>query len=300
MSYQLELRHLKYFLAVANELHFRKAAEQLYISQPGLSKQIKELENSLGIPLFERHNRKVALTTAGEYLKTELKLNLHALEQTLHHAKLLDDGQIGELRLGYVGSAMQEIIPNLLQKFKDNLPKIRYSLKEMDNQNQIEALLKNEIDVGFVRMDQVPQGLFTFPVLNEAFCLVLPDYYIWNDKDSLGLESLKEESFILFDSRYSPSYYAKVMEIFTNSSFQPKISHNTIHAGSIFTLVQKGFGISIVPKSLKAKHFEGVKYVDLDHLPQRTVLLATWRESNRNPLLNSLKQIIQTEYGEVE
>lgn len=300
MSYQLELRHLKYFLAVAEELHFRKAAELLYISQPGLSKQIKELEESLGVVLFERHNRKVALTKAGEFLKSELSLNLQVLEKTLHHSKLLHDGMMGELRFGYVGSAMQEIIPNLLTKFKDKLPKIRYSLKEMDNQNQIEALIKNEIDVGFVRMDQVPQGLFTLPVLKESFCLVLPESYIWNVKENTDLAALKEESFILFDSKYSPSYYAKVMEIFKYSGFHPKISHNTIHAGSIFTLVQKGFGISIVPKSLKAKHFEGIKYVDLDHLPQRTILLATWTESNRNPLLNTLIQIIKTEYTAVD
>ncbi len=293
MSYQLELRHLKYFMVVADELHFRKAAEILYISQPGLSKQIKELEESLGLKLFERNNRNVDLTAAGIFLKEELKGYFSGLEKIINHAKLLNEGIVGELRFGYVGSAMQEIIPNLLLKFKEELPKIQYNFKEMDNQNQIESLVSNHIDIGFMRLDQVPIGLNSFPVLSEPFCLVLPESNLWNISSTNGLRALQEESFILFDPKYSPSYFAKVMDIFKFSGFKPNVTHNTIHASSIFTLVQKGFGISLVPKSLKAEHYQGIRFVDLDYLPQRTVLSAVWSESNRNPILNSLLLILK-------
>jgi DNA-binding transcriptional LysR family regulator len=180
MSYQLELRHLRYFLAVAEDLHFRKAAERLFISQPGLSKQIKELEQHLDLQLFDRHNRKVALTPAGAYLKKELSHYFNGLEQIIEHSKLLDRGMVGNLKLGYVGSAMQQIIPDLLLAFRNLQPKILFSLKEMDNQTQIEGLLSQEIDLAFVRLENLPRGLKTHPVLRESFCLVFAiDLAMW-------------------------------------------------------------------------------------------------------------------------
>ena len=118
MKHQLGLLHLKYFIAVAEDLHFRKAAERLYISQPGLSRQIKQMEDDLGVKLFERHNRKVELTKAGQYLKTEITQHLKDLDRIFNQAKLLNDGIGGDLKFGYVGSAMQDIIPNLLLKFR--------------------------------------------------------------------------------------------------------------------------------------------------------------------------------------
>ena len=156
MSNQLELRHFRYFLAVAKELHYRKAAERLFISQPELSRQIKQMENDLGIVLFERHSRKVRLTEAGEYLKNELALTLINIDDILYHAKLLNDGIDGNLKFGYVGSAMQKVIPELLLKFRNKHPSILFSLTEMDNNKQIQALLKQELDMGFVRMERVP------------------------------------------------------------------------------------------------------------------------------------------------
>ena len=117
------------------------------------------MEEKLGIVLFERHNRKVILTRAGEYLKKELTINLKNIEHTFNHAKLLNDGKRGDLKFGYVGSAMQEIIPSLLVKFKNEYPNIVFSLKEMDNHKQIEGLLSYDLDLGFVRLDRVPKGL---------------------------------------------------------------------------------------------------------------------------------------------
>lgn len=116
ISNQIELRHLHYFLAVAEELHFRKAAEKLFISQPGLSRQIKQLEEELEVKLFERHNRKVALTIAGTYLHKELTQNIKSLNHILDSAKLLQDGRNGNLNFGYVGSAMQQAIPGFIIK----------------------------------------------------------------------------------------------------------------------------------------------------------------------------------------
>jgi len=292
MSYQLELRHLRYFLAVAEDLHFRKAAERLYISQPGLSRQIKELEKNTGIQLFERHNRKVELTKAGHYLKSELGRQFKELEHVIQHAKLLNDGLLGNLRFGYVGSAMQEIIPELLLEFRKKHPNIHFSLKEMDNQRQIDGLFSRNIDIGFVRLEKVPRGLKSYPILKEPFCLVLPKYHPLDAHNFKKLSQLKDESFILFDPKYSPSYYDKFMQIFDESGFVPNITHHTIHSGSIYKLVQNNFGISIVPRSLTADPIKGIKFIELNKIKQRTELSVIWDSNNRNPILASILEMI--------
>ncbi len=288
MSNQLEFRHIKYFLAVAKDLHFRKAAEQLFISQPGLSRQIKQMENDLGFNLFDRNNRKVSLTKPGKYLQTELIKSLKNIEHIFNHAKLLNDGIGGDLKFGYVGSAIQEIIPNLLLQFRKKHPDVVFNLKEMDNQKQIESLLSHDIDVGFVRLERVPRGLEIRPVLKETFCLVLPKNHSITTKKFINLSQFKDEPFILFDPEYSTSYHEKVMQIFDDSGFYPIISHNTIHASSIYKLVENNFGLSIVPKSLQYGYNMNVDFIELNNISQRTTLSIVWDKNNKNPILESL------------
>ncbi|MCI4667735.1 MAG: LysR family transcriptional regulator [Bacteroidia bacterium] len=287
MKHQLEYRHLRYFMAVAEELHFRKAAERLFISQPGLSRQIRDLEETLGVILFERNNRNVQLTPAGNFLKKELKRHFVELDHMITQAKLLHEGSEGSLRFGYVGSAMHLIIPELLASFRQKFPKVHFSLKEMDNQDQIDGLHSHEIDIGFVRFERVPGSLETVAVLNEAFCLVLPKDHPLEPDNFKDISQVKEESFILFDSKYSPSYYEKVMRIFDDGGFSPIVSHNTIHSTSIYKLVEKKFGISIVPRSLLSGHHPEIKFIELNTIPHRTTLSAVWRRDEQSPLLRN-------------
>jgi len=292
MSYQIELRHLRYFLAVAEELHFRKAAEKLFISQPGLSRQIKLLEEELGVVLFERHNRKVVLTKVGVYLKAEVELQLKTLSHTLDNAKLLHDGKKGALKIGYVGSAMQNVIPNLLLSFEKTHPNILFNLKEIDNQKQINGLLDYSLDIGFVRLERVPRALEIKTILKESFCLVLSEEHVINEANFKSLAQFREESFILFDAKYSASYYEKVMQIFDDCGFTPLISHNTIHSSSIFKLVENNFGISIVPKSLAQKRGHHIKFIELDMISQKTTLSVIWNQKNTNPILNDVLALL--------
>jgi len=292
MGYQIELRHLRYFLAVAEELHFRKAAEKLFISQPGLSRQVKLLEEELGVVLFERHTRKVVLTKVGAYLKEEFTLQLKTLSHTLDTAKLLQDGKKGALKIGYVGSAMQDVIPNLLLSFEKNHPNILFNLKEIDNQKQINGLLDYSLDIGFVRLERVPRALEIKTILKESFCLVLPQDHSINELNFSNLGQFKEESFILFDAKYSASYYEKVMQIFDDCGFTPLISHNTIHSSSIFKLVENKFGISIVPKSLAQKRGHHIKFIELDMISQKTTLSVIWNPKNSNPILQDVLELL--------
>lgn len=292
MKHQLEYRHLRYFLAVAEELHFRKAAEKLYISQPGLSRQIKQMEDDLDVKIFERHNRKVKLTPVGKYLQSELTKNLRDLNDIFIHAKLLHDGINGNLKFGYVGSAMQEVIPKILPEFTKKHPNIIFSLNEMDNRSQIEALLNREIDIGFVRLERVPRGLEIKPIFEDTFSLVLPKSHAINPSNFKDLKQLKNESFILFDRSYSESYFEKVMQIFDYSGFTPLVSHNTVNASSIYRLVENNFGVSIVPTSLKLGYDMQIKFIELKNIPQRTTLKIVWNNSNPNPILMNFLNLI--------
>lgn len=288
MSYQIEIRHLKYFLAVAEELHFRKAAEKLFISQPGLSRQIKQMELELGLVLFERTNKKVVLTKAGNYLKDEVTMLLKNLNDSFDHAQLIQEGMEGHISIGYVGSAMQNVIPELLLKIKEDHPKVHYSLREMENPDQIRALMQSEIDLAFVRLDKVPRGLEIRPVFEDTFSLVLPKNHPINKENFQGLKTFEEEAFILFDQSYSPAYYEQVMKIFMQSGFHPIISHNTVHASTIFRLVENNLGISIVPSSLGLGFNMNIKLIELDKIPQKTVLSVAWNPLNRNPILKRI------------
>lgn len=293
MSYQLELRHLRYFLAVAEDLHFKKASEKLFISQPGLSRQIKQLEEILDVELFDRHNRKVVLTPAGGYLKDELNLVFKHLNDSILHAQLLQKGLEGNLSFGYVGSAIHTIIPALLLKFEHDHPEITYSLKEQDNAEQIDSLLNKEIDMGFVRLERVPETLELLPVIHEPFCLVVPDDYPIDNRNFKDLHQFKDEPFILFDESYSPSYHKEIMAIFQNSGFLPKVNHYTIHASSIFRLIENKMGVSIVPRSLTQGYDMKIKFIELQNIPQRTTLSAVWSRNNRNPVLEGLITLVK-------
>lgn len=292
MSYQLELRHFKYFQAVAEELNYRKASEKLFISQPGLSRQIKQMEEILGAPLFERTKRKVELTQAGEFLKEEIDFVLNHLELTKKQVQMIHSGEKGEVRIGFLGSAMQKVIPELLLKMNQHYPGLKTTLEEMSNINQVSALQKDVLDLGFVRLARVPAGLKLKPVFEDTFSVVLPKDHPLNSSNFKGAEQLSEEQFILFSSDYSQLYYDKIMSICEDKGFTPKVSHKSVHAPTIFKLVEKKMGIAIVPSSLRHGFDFDIKFLEIPGISQRTVLSAIWKENNRNPALHNLIRLM--------
>lgn len=295
MSNRLELRHIKYFLAVAKELHFRKAADRLFISQPGLSRQIKQMEIELGIQLFDRHNRKVSLTQAGVYLRDEYQTIIKSLDKVVNHAQLLQKGQEGELKIGYIGSAMHEIIPSFLLNIKKRFPNIHVNFQEMDNQVQTAKILDQDIDIGFVRMDRVPRGMEIRPIFEETFSLVLPKNHPINSNNFKNLSQLKDEPFIMFDSSYSPSYYEKVMQIFDEAGFAPLISHKSVKANTIYRLIENNLGAAIVPTSLQQGYDLDIQFIELTTIKHRTTLQMVWSNMNRNPVLENVLGLVSVD-----
>jgi len=287
MSNQIELRHLTYFLAVAQELHFRKAAEKLFISQPGLSRQIKQMEEILETQLFERNKKKVALTPAGHYLKGEVEYIFNHMEKVERQLKLMGDGNSGEIRIGFLGSAMQQVIPKLLLQIKDEYPKVKTSLEELSNFAQVDAVLNDQLDIGFVRLSRVPSTLEMKIVFTDTFSLVLPERYPMLTREFDGMERFAKEDFILFSQAYSPLYYETIIGICKDAGFAPKISHKSVHAHTIFKLVENHMGISIVPTSLQNGFQMRVKFIELKDIPQRAELSVIWKKEHTNPVLKN-------------
>lgn len=283
MNYQIELRHLHYFRVLAEELHFRKAAERLFISQPGLTRQIKQMEEIYNTSLFERSKRIVKLTEAGQYLKQETDLLFTHIATIHRQMERIAEGKLATLKLGFIGSAVQTILPELLTKLKAKQPLIDVTLNELSNEVQMEMLLKNQLDFGFVRMENFPTSIHTHPILTENFALVIPRNHPLRNKQKITLLDFKEESFILFSKQYSASYYDLVMSIFRDHHFEPKVALRTVNALSIFNLVSQGLGIAIVPSSLKKGYYTDVDFIELTQIPQRTTLYLAWNPQNRNP-----------------
>ena len=279
MSYQVELRHLYYFKTVAEELHFRRAAERLYIAQPGLSRQIKYLEEHFGTSLFLRNKRRVELTSAGRCLLQEVNLvfdQIHYLEKDGKNSKWKIDDFSG----GSNGSAIQAVLPDLLLHLNQEQPEIDISLNELSTSLQLDLLEKFELDIGFVRMGDTPLGMESVPVLQETFSLVVPKR---TGNDQRRLTDFSASPFILFSKEYSGAYYDLVMSIFTDHHFQPKVALKTVNALSIFTLVSRGLGVAIVPSSLRKGYHAAVDFIELSDIPQRTTLSVLWDPRNSNP-----------------
>lgn len=292
MSNQIELRHLTYFLAVAQELHFRKAAEKLFISQPGLSRQIRQMEEILETQLFERNKKKVVLTPAGHYLKKEVEYIFNHLDNVKRQLKLVGDGSNGELRIGFLGSAMQEVVPKLLLQIKEKYPKVKSTLEELSNFAQVDAVLNDQLDMGFVRVSRVPNTLHMKTVYRDTFSLVLPERYPMITREFEGMHQFINDEFILFSQAYSPLYYDTIMSICQDAGFAPKISHKSVHAHTIFKLVENHMGIAIVPTSLQHGFQMRVKFIELKNIPQRAELSVIWKKEHTNPVLKNCMELL--------
>ncbi|MBB5645435.1 LysR family transcriptional regulator [Pedobacter cryoconitis] len=289
---QIELRHLNYFKLLAEELHYRKAAEKLFISQSALSQQIKQLEQCLGHSLFDRNNKRVVLNEAGKLFYKDAVQVIQKMQIAVNNVQLLQKGNTGQLGISFVASAMQSILPVLLKQFNSDCPNIEFHLEELTNKEQLLALEKGDIDLGFMRSNQVGQEMMIKSVYKETFTLVLPADHPMSAQDFKHIGELKDEYFILFPNDQSQLYYQQIINLCADQGFTPKLSHRSIHAPTIFKLVENGMGLSIIPTSLATPGNQGVKFIELKNIPQQTELYAVWKKINDNPALPYLLEML--------
>ena len=279
----MELRHLRYFLTVAEELHFGKAAQKLFITQPPLSRQIKNLEEELGVELFTRTKRYVHLTGYGMYLKTEAFKLFQHVESIKNHIRLLGEGHAGQIKIGYVGSAMHSVLPGVLSIIRGELPHVHTSLHELRHLNQIFDLKTGSLDIGFIRIPITVEGLHIEPIFSETLSVILPLSHPLAGVSEVRLSDMAEEPFISFCRECAPGLFDTIIGLCNREGFSPRIVHESSQINSVVRLVESGLGYSIVPTSVKQGYNVRVRFCELDDYPERAELALAYFPEHRTP-----------------
>ncbi|PTQ96619.1 LysR family transcriptional regulator [Mucilaginibacter yixingensis] len=281
----MELRHLHYFRTVATELHFGRAAARLFIAQPPLSRQIKELETELGVLLFTRSNKRVALTDAGRYFLKEVEAVFARLEESKNVVRQIHQAESGELKIGYISSVYQSRLADVLLDLRGIYPFIRTSLFEMPTVTQIQALEQGRLDVGILRAPVHSAQLHIQTLFFDPFMVVVPVTTKLVDPDEIA-EYIKNRPFIFFNKSYAPHFNDKLLEICERMGFAPEIVHEVNNTHSILQLVEAGLGVTILPASLQRQyHYLKVNFIPLNDIPVHTEVLLAYKETNKNAAL---------------
>jgi DNA-binding transcriptional LysR family regulator len=295
----MDLRHLYYFIAVAEELHFSRAAERLHISQPPLSQQIRSLEDELGVKLFERTKRQVHLTEAGKVFLERSYGVLAQLEQAIAVTHQIGRGEVGRLAIGFVDSAMYTLLPEIVRVFRSQFPAVELRLHELTTAQQMQALHHKQVDVGIVRSAISEPGLSVECLLHESLVLALPETHSLSAQTQVSLSSLADEFFILFPAKLGPIFYEQIITICQQAGFHPKVAQEAVQMQTIVGLVAAGLGIAIVPASLQNFHRSGVIYRPLQEQIPNTGLYLTWRQHDSSPVISAFLNLArQTKQSE--
>ena len=287
----MELRHLRYFVAVAEELHFHRAATRLHISQPPLSQQIRALERELGVTLLARNRRRVALTAAGESFRDDARSILAAVERASERARDIARGAIGTLSIGFVGSAMfSPTLPDILREFRSGHPDVELVLRELPTVAQLNALAAGELDIGVIRgpveLAELDGQLELLTIQRERLVAALPSGHPLASRRRLRPGELRGESFVILARREAPGLYAGLATAMGDAGGLPDDVLEVAEMQTIISLVAGGFGVSLVPASVGQVERSGVTFLPISG-PTPTIELAlAWRRGTDLPVRN--------------
>jgi len=290
----MELRHLRYFVTVAEELHFGRAARRLHLSQPPLSMQIKDLETEIGTLLLARTRRRVELTTAGGVFLREAREILSRVEQATAAARRAGRGEIGELAVGFVTIADYNVLPSVLSEFRAQHPDVRLSLREATTDSQLRDLAEQRIDIGFVLAPIQEEGLATRPLLSEPLVAALPQTHpLARGRAALSLSRLADLPFILFPRHMAPGLYDDVVGFCRRAGFIPRVEQEAVQMQTIISLVSAGLGVALIPASMRNLGRSGVVYRALREKSPQTEVLVAWRKGENTPTLQRFLECVE-------
>lgn len=266
----MELRHLRYFLALADELHFGRAAQRLAISQPPLTVAIQQLEGDVGAPLFLRNSRGVQLTAAGHALVPAARATLEQAAQALNAARDAASGQVGRLHVAFAGTMLYRGLPQMLRHFQATHPRLQLSLRELSSSEQIVELQNARLDAGFAHVAHAPDGLAELLVSSQPFIACVPDGHALAGRRALPLAALAGEPFALVSRSVSPDYHARIIGACQAAGFMPQPMHELQHWLSVVSLVAQGLAVALVPAALQQAGLAGAAFVPVQD-PQATL-----------------------------
>lgn len=291
----MELRHLRYFEAVAEELHFARASERLNIAAPTLTQQIQALERDLGVVLFRRSRRGVSLTEAGRRFLDEARKTLHQAEQATQVARQTARGEIGRLEIGYVTSAScLGLVPRFLAEFRRLNPYVDLQVHRMETVRQLAALDQGDIDIGFLRPPtRYPIGLTGTLVWRHPFVVALPKDHPLVKEKRIRVSTLAGEPLIASSVELELGFGGQIQEIATEGKFTPRIVGRAPDILTILTLVSAGFGVAFVPESFRAVAIPGVVYRNLANPQTNALLAAARRRDNAAPAVRAFMRVVR-------
>ncbi|AFK04162.1 transcriptional regulator, LysR family [Emticicia oligotrophica DSM 17448] len=293
----MDFRTIEHFLKLTETLNFRKAAEDIYIAQPALSRQIMALEEELGVVLFDRNKRNVALTPAGEYFKEECERILEDFERVKQRTFQVHKGEGGEIKIAHSSSSMQFLLPNILAKIQAEMPLMKTILNETTNIYGINALINRTMDVTFGPNMIVPKELNTRTIYVENFVLILPQNHHLNTNNFESLAQVADENFILPPRSESSGYVESLEALCQSYGFIPKVAYQSGNSNTVLRLVEAGVGISIEPKSALSGQNMNVKYIELSNIPTKAAMLMVWlrgREKDLKPFFEIVDKVMAT------
>ena len=289
----MELRHLRYFLAVAEELHFGRAAARIHIAQPPLSKQIQQLEKEIGVQLFKRSKRSVELTNAGKIFQREALGILKSLEHAIKKAKLAGWGDAGWLSIGFIASSTYDVLPIILREFKKKHPQVELVLQEIQSSEQNQALREGRIHVSFARFPKSESGLVFETIFSEQLVAALPQAHPLNKKGFLRLADLANEPFILQPHPPSP-HTDNTLQIFANAGFTPQIVQTVEEVHTALGLVAAGIGITLLPSSIQNVQMRGIAFRKLKNPTPILEMKMGYRADETSPALASFIETVHS------
>ncbi|HMH22532.1 MAG TPA: LysR substrate-binding domain-containing protein [Puia sp.] len=280
----MDIRQIQNFLLLCETLNFRKAAEQINIVQPALSRQIQLLENEVGALLFDRSHRTVTLTEAGNFFQKEAGRILQDLDKIILRTAQLHSGEAGEIKVTHSSSAMNTVVPSFLVKVKHKWPNLKTTVQETSNFQQIEMLLARNTDLGIAPNILVPPEANSKILYRENFALLLPENHPLSKRKLTDLSVLKNETFILPQVSTGIGYVETILQICQAYGFKPKVAHESAHSIGVQRLVEAGLGISIEPISSVQGINMNIRLIELKHVPQKVDMILFWLREREEEL----------------
>ena len=288
----MELRHLRYFVAVAEEMNFGRAAQRLGVSQPPLSQQVKDLERGLGAELIDRSRRKIGLTHAGTLFLEEARLALSQAEKAAQTARRAHRGEVGTLSVGFVGSATYEVLPEALRSFRERYPDVGLELRTMHGAQQAEAFREGRIRVGFLRLP-VDDSLATRVLLEETLVAALPADHPLAGARKVSLSELAEEDFVLAPRPTGPAVYDRIVGLCRRAGFSPNVAQESAELQTVAGLVAARMGVALlVGKPEHLLRHRGVAYEEVGDPGAAWELAVAWRKDERSPVAHAFVEML--------
>jgi len=283
----MKLHYLKYFCVLAEELHFRRAAGRLAISQPPLSASIKSLEEELGVQLLLRNSKSVQLTTAGAAFLVEAQEILARVARVGDVARDADAGARGRLDIGVASSLLYREVPEILAKFRRETPAVDLFLHELSTAEQLDKVAGGRLHAAFVHGSTPPAQLESLALRSDSFVLCLPELHPLARNSAIDLRELSEEKFVMFAREDAPSNHDNVTAIFSRAGIHPRTVHQARMWTTVVTLVSLGDGVALVPKSLQRASICGVRFIAFEGPPAAAPAMLVWKPGSISPGLKN-------------